>query len=194
MKTKKCLLAAFAIMLLSNTFMYASASELDNKQKHNSLTMKLAKKEGQRGNRVHMRAHHIILNYKLKNGDITQDEIELMVKERKQEHKELRHLKKSGNNDIFEARLAEIKEKHKTKRAEVKQYINAHPELEQTLRDTYNKRHGKGNKKEYEKGYEKSHGRPHYKDRNKPDHHFDEDHKPQKPYRLETPEENNSSN
>jgi len=157
MKIKQYLLAAFTISLLGNTFMYASASETEIKQEHNSITMKLAKKEGKHGNRVHMRAHQIISDYMFKNGDITQEEIDLMGQERKQERKELRHLKRSGNIKVFESRLAEIKEKHKTRREEVKQYIKDHPELEQILRDTYNKRHSKG----YKKGYKKSHGRPH---------------------------------
>ena len=137
MKIKHYLLTAIAIILCGNAYIAISAEDLEG------VTMKLAQKEFKRGHRVHMRAHHIIFDYMLKHGDITQDEIDDERQQRNLHRRELRRLKKSGDLDAFNARLAEIKKMHESKREKLRVYLKEHKELEEILQETHNKRHGK---------------------------------------------------
>lgn len=136
MKIRNYVLGALAIILCGNAYIAISAEDLEG------VTMKLAQKETKRGHRVQMRAHQIIADYMLKNGDMTQDELEAMKEQRRTHRNELKALKKSGDMDAFRARLKEIKQAHEAKRESMKEYIDSHPELEKILRDTHEKRHG----------------------------------------------------
>jgi len=136
MKIRNYLLGALAIILCGNAYIAISAEDLEG------VTMKLAQKETKRGHRVQMRAHQIIADYMLKNGDMTQDELEAMKDERRAHRNELKQLKKSGNKEAFKARLTEIKQAHEAKRELMKEYIDSHPELEKILRDKHKERHG----------------------------------------------------
>lgn len=169
MKIRNYLLGALAVALFGNTLMLVTAQELDG------VTMELSTKENKRGNHVHMRAHHIIFDYMLKHGDITQEEIDDDKQQRRLHRRELRRLKNAGDTDAFNARLAEIKKAHKSKREKVREYIKNAPELEKILHETHNKRMKERNDPQHKK--------------NKPDHHFDSEHKPPKPYHLDNPEE-----
>ncbi|WP_426369099.1 hypothetical protein [Pseudocolwellia sp. HL-MZ7] len=136
MKIRNYLLGALAIILCGNAYIAISAEDLEG------VTMKLAQKETKRGHRVQMRAHQIIADYMLKNGDMTQDELDAMKEERRTLRSELKRLKKSGDMDAFKARLTEIKQAHEAKRELMKEYVHNHPELDKILRDTHIERHG----------------------------------------------------
>jgi hypothetical protein len=151
MKIKYYLLAALTAILCGNAYIAISADDLKG------VTMKLAQKETKRGHRVHMRAHHIIFDYMLKHGDITQDEIDAKKEKRYLQRRELKRLKRSGDIDAFKARLAVIKQAHQRKREKLRVYLKEHKELEELLQKNHNKRHGKNkdfNHKRHEKGSE----------------------------------------
>jgi len=179
MKMKNYLLGLFAVILCSNIVMAAEENE-----NLNGVTMELAKKEPKRGHRLHMRAHEIITGFMLKNGDITQDEIDDHKQQRRLHRNELRRLKKSGDKEAFNARLAEIKERHEAKRKKVDKYIKNHPELRKILREKHLERFGEHKGDEF-------HGKNHDKDHKRPLHMSIEDDNPENPLHMREKLEHN---
>lgn len=153
MKIKSYLLSVLTIVLFGNTLTFVSAQDLDG------VTMELSTKDTKRGHRVQMRAHHIIFDYMLKHGDITQDQIDDEKQQRHLQRKELKRLRDSGDIDAFRARLAEIKQAHQIKREKLREYLKNNSELEDILHETHNRRHGKNegykHKRPKHKGHEK---------------------------------------
>jgi len=155
MKIKNYLLSILAVTFFSNTTMLASAQDLDG------VTMELSTKDIKRGHRVQMRAHHIIFDYMLKHGDITQDQIDDEKQQRHLQRKELKHLKDSGDIDAFKERLTEIKQAHQIKREKLREYLKNNSELENILHETHNRRHGKNEGSKHKRPKYKRHGEQH---------------------------------
>jgi len=133
MRTKiiniQILLCTLALFLVGNTFNAYAGKEIDD------VTMEIVTKESRRGHRIHMHLHHIVLTFMVKKGDITLTEIEAHKQKRRAQRKELKILKKSGDTEAFEQRLAEIKVERKLKREEIENYIRNNQELKDYIHE-----------------------------------------------------------
>lgn len=149
MKRKHYLLAILAVFLLGNGLSWVSAENLDR------VTMELSTKEVKRGNRLNMRSYDIIFDYMLKNGDITQEELDKNKAKRKLHRAELKLLKSQGDFKAFKTRLSEIKKEHKAERKKIKEYLKKHDDLKQLLKEE--RKEHRFNFKDEKPGFHKGH-------------------------------------
>lgn len=160
MKTQ--LISIVMSLALITGFNVSAGENLDD------VTMKIAKKGDKRGHRMDFPGKNLVIEHMLKNGYITQDEIELNKAEKKADRDTLKALKESGDKAGFEAKRAELKEKSEAKRVKIKEYIENNEDLKTSIADLKSQMKGKHHKgKKGDKGERKNKGeRKHKKDRN----------------------------
>ena len=108
---------------------HSDKSEEGDKKSHAKHGKKMHGKM-MRGKKMQSEIRDIVQTYMLEQGDITQGEIDLMKAERKAIHESMKALKESGDTEALTAKKAELKEKWKARRAEVKAYIESHEDLQ----------------------------------------------------------------
>lgn len=78
-------------------------------------------------------ARAIIHAYMLAKGDITQKEINAQKAKRKKVRAELKALRKSGDVDAMDKRLAQLRKERHERREKMRNYIEANPKLDKML-------------------------------------------------------------
>lgn len=97
------------------------------------VTMGVATKGMKSGHPIVSPAREIVLEYMLKNGDITLAEINQRKSEKDALRAELRALKESGDKKAFKTRLEQLKKEHHARRAEFEAYVENNAELKAKL-------------------------------------------------------------
>lgn len=99
------------------------------------ITMDVVREDVRHANRIPMPARDIIIDYMLENGDITPEQIEQRIAERKALSDELKELKESGDREAIIARFAELREQGQMRRDAVRAYIEENEDLREALID-----------------------------------------------------------
>lgn len=118
---------------LASTLLAASLNIQAETVDLDDVTMEVSTQEVKRGNRLGLPIRSTVLDYMLEKGDITQDEIDAQKESRETQKAELKLLKDSGDQDAFEAKKLELREKRKEDRESLKTYVENNEELKTTI-------------------------------------------------------------
>lgn len=118
------LLATFSLPLLAQEDV-----DLDN------ITMDVVREDLRHANRLPMPGRDIIIDYMLENGDITPEQVQQRIEERKQLRDELKQLKESGDREAMIARFTELREQGQLRRDAIRTYIEENEDLREALID-----------------------------------------------------------
>lgn len=140
----KIKLVSIAMILALSAGLNANAFETDD------ATMNIEKKEYKHGHKIKLRIGSVVREYKLKNGDITQGEIDLQKAEREAVREELKILKKAGNTEGLAAKKEELRAKRAERKAALREYVDNNEELKAEIKEKRQEMHKKIKERRHE--------------------------------------------
>lgn len=125
---KKIILTVTTLLALSIGFHALAGKNLDD------MTMEATHHKMKKGHKVNVELEKIVTDYMLKNGDITQTELDERKATRQANYAELKELKEAGDKTAIKAKVKEIKIQRKTLKKSMKEYVRDNEELKTLIR------------------------------------------------------------
>lgn len=126
-------LAILTLLLIFSGQSLAQGSAADNAVNIDNITMNVVRGDVRHANRLPVPARGIIIDYMLENEDITVEEIDAIVAERKALRDELQTLRESGDREALLQRFAQLRQQGQLRREEVRAYIDNNEDLRDAL-------------------------------------------------------------
>lgn len=120
------------LLFLLPLFSLLSINAYAEKNADHNAEVKCVKMKSMKSKRAHKMKKEIrtlVVNYKMEQGDLTKEELEIHRAEGKASKQELKELRKNGDQEALDARLEEMRIEREARRVEFQAYLEEHPAL-----------------------------------------------------------------